>query len=122
MLFCHDRFLYLVFATIQLFTVDAPECKGTIISTTGVTRGSTAGGGGKDYESLENVLELLLQLPYFYSRHYPDIELRFVLSVPSSTRAVKLFLNQLLLLPEKRNFPNKAFQCVFLLLNLLFSS
>jgi hypothetical protein len=118
MLFCHDRFLYLVFATIQLFIVDAPECEGTIISTTGVTRGSTAGGGGKDYESLENVLELLLQLAYFYSRHYPDIELRFVLSVPSSTWDTKLFLNQLLLLPEKRKLPNKACQCVVLLLNL----
>jgi hypothetical protein len=119
MLFCHDRLLYLIFATIQMFIVDAEECKGMIISTTGVTRSSTAGGGGKDYESLENVLELLLQLSYFYSQHYPDVELRFILSIPNSQWNVELFLKQLLMLPKTRVVPEKSKQIVMLLLNLL---
>jgi hypothetical protein len=48
------------------------KMSGTAISTTGVARGSTAGGGGKDYESLENVLELVLQVIVYYSHKSCD--------------------------------------------------
>jgi hypothetical protein len=121
LLFCRGgRLFSLVYQTIQLFLIDAEECQGTIISTTGVTRSSTAGGGGKDYESLENVLEFLLQVIVYYSYKSCD-ELRQIFSTVEaySSSTLNSLLEQLLALPEHRNVSNKTKQCAILLLNRL---
>jgi hypothetical protein len=93
--------------------IDAEECQGTAISTTGVTRSSTAGGGGKDYESLENVLEFLLQVIVYYFHKSCD-ELRRIFSTVKafSSSTLNSLLEQLLALPAHRNVSNKTKQCV----------
>jgi hypothetical protein len=121
LLLCKGPLLFLVYQTIQLFLTNAEECKGMIVSTTGVKRSSTAGGGGKDYESLENVLELLLQLALyiFCEEKCSKEEVLQELSCRSSTFTLVSLLEQLIALPEHRTLSNKAKQYVILLLNQL---
>lgn len=57
----HPTFMNHILRALQLFIDDAPEC-GALYQ--GFQ--SYAGGGGKDLESIENLLELLLQLSFYY--------------------------------------------------------
>jgi hypothetical protein len=62
-----ERFLTCVVKTIDLFISNEPE-----LSARNDVASIFAGGGGNDYETVENMLELLLQLSYDYLIDRPE--------------------------------------------------
>eukprot|EP01040_Poterioochromonas_malhamensis_P009076 gene9076-9830_t len=105
----HPTFMTHVLRAIQLFIDDANECGA-------VYQGfqSYAGGGGKDFESIENFTELLLQLSFYYE---DDSQLQREFNKPEYQLPYRL--KCLLNLPEHRQFPFEARQYTLQLLNRL---
>eukprot|EP01040_Poterioochromonas_malhamensis_P009077 gene9077-9831_t len=96
----HPSLLNFVMQGIQLFINNSDECAA-------VYQGfqSYAGGGGKDFESIENFMDLLLQLSFYYE---DDAQLQREFNKPEYQLVYKL--KTLLNLPSERQLPFEARQ------------
>mmetsp|Transcript_11283 Transcript_11283/g.12169 ORF Transcript_11283/g.12169 Transcript_11283/m.12169 type:complete len:734 (+) Transcript_11283:56-2257(+) len=105
----HPSLLNFVMQGIQLFINNSDECAA-------VYQGfqSYAGGGGKDFESIENFLELLLQLSFYYE---DDTRLQREFNIPSYQMVTRV--KAILDLPADRKLPFQARQFALQLLKRL---
>ncbi len=101
------RLLYLALTAIDDFNNDVSEY--SIFLTYGV---ETMGGGGRDFELLQLLLELLIQLSFYYES---NLSLREAYEEVPDLRASDI-LQKLLALPIERNVPVESKQCATLLL------
>jgi hypothetical protein len=85
----YPKLISLACQGIRLFIDNAPECKGM---NPGETYYDEGGGGGKDWLTVENLLELLLQLSFLSLRS----------SFITSSYDLKKMMNDLLSLPLER--------------------
>jgi hypothetical protein len=99
----YPKLIRLACQGIRLFIDNAPECKGMNPGETFYDRG---GGGGKDWLTVENLLELLLQLSFVFE---DDIALKSFFI--TSSYDLKKMMNDLLSLPVERqlSFETKQF-------------
>lgn len=105
----HPSFMNLVLQALQLFLDNRPEC-GAIYQ----NFQSYAGGGGQDFESISNLMELLLQLSFFYD---DDTLLQKEFNKPEYQLVQRL--TALINLPASRNLPFDARQHALQLLRRL---
>jgi hypothetical protein len=105
------KLLVLACQGIKLFVDNAEECKGKRVGNDFYDNG---GGGGKDYDTLINFTELLIQLSFYYEK---DSVLQSSFVVPSYD--MKLLLESLIHLPAERNVPLEVVQWSQQLINRL---
>eukprot|EP01040_Poterioochromonas_malhamensis_P011854 gene11854-12931_t len=105
----HPSLIVYVMRAVQLFIDNKGEC-GAIYQ--GFQ--SYAGGGGKDFESIENFLELLLQLSFYYE---DDTRLQREFNIPSYQMVTRV--KAILDLPADRKLPFQARQFALQLLKRL---
>jgi hypothetical protein len=99
----YPKLISLACQGIRLFIENAPECKGMMPDETWYQPG---GGGGKDWLTVENLLELLLQLSFMFE---DDISLKSAFITPDHD--LKTMLEELLNIPIERqvSFETKQF-------------
>jgi hypothetical protein len=107
----YPRLISLACQGIRLFIDDAPECKGMNPGQSWYDRG---GGGGNDFVTVENLLELLLQFSFMFDNE-ASLKLMFV----DPAYHLKLVLEQLLNLSSERKVTFEARQFAMQLLSKL---
>jgi hypothetical protein len=107
----YPKLIRLACQGIGLFIDNAPECKGMNPGETWYCKG---GGGGKDMLTVENLLELLLQLSFMFE---DDIALKSVFITPDHD--LQKMLEELLNIPIERHVSSETRQFALKLLSKL---